>query len=237
MARFFSHRELERGLITTRETVTEPASRIMELGRFRDGRAVIFGSVAWGEHTWRSDIDIADFYGQIGDGYTESKVSAFFRERYGNEDGFYVFEHLVEVLSNQNSKRQAYELPEISPSTRDHFRLLAKAKGGPYAEFYKELQVIRFHKRTVDISQYLEVIIGHWRCASAHLMVDSNWLNWNEFKILQALENFPKQLMRKILGEKKLLPSLDTASRIKEAFALIQEPWGAGIASSFSAVL
>jgi hypothetical protein len=234
MARFFSHKEIERGLIMTRETIAELASALMELEMFKAGRAIVFGSVAWGEHIWRSDIDVADFSKAHWELHTpvDMVTFEFFNQRYGEENGFYVKEHLVEVLSNQKPVSGNYFLPHISPSTRDHFRFLAKAKGGPWQTFYKGLRIIRFRKRLEDIEEYLKIILWHWSSLNNH-MVGHHWLSWNDFKVLAALENFPKQLMRKILGEKKLLPSPDTVSRVKEAFTLIQEPWAQELLSLF----
>lgn len=226
MARFFSYKEIERGLITTPEMISEIAAALMELEMFKQGQAVVFGSVAWGTHTWRSDIDVANFSKAHWDLHVPvgMVLFEFFKQRYGNEDGFTVGEHLMEVLSNQKPVSGNYFLPHISPSTRDHFRLLARVKGEPWKTFLKNLKTIRFRSRLKDIDEYLGIIVRHWAALNQQL-IGKPWLSWDDFKALSALENFPKQLMRKILGEKKRLPSPDTVSQIREAFARLEEPW------------
>lgn len=226
MARFFSYEEIKRGLITTSETVSEIAAALMKLEMFKQGKAVVFGSVAWGAHTWRSDIDVADFSKEHWDLHVpvDMVLFKFFKQQYGDKDGFAVGNHLIEILSNQKPVSGNYFLPYISPSTRDHFRLLARAKGGPWKTFIKNLKTIRFRGRLEDISEYLGIIVRHWTALNQHL-IGKRWLSWDDFRVLAALENFPKQLMRKILGEKKRLPSPDTVSLVKEVFALLEEPW------------
>lgn len=235
MARFFSYHEITSGLITTPELIGEIALALQELEIFKQGKAVIFGSVAWGDHRWRSDIDVADFSKNYWQSSTpvDSILSDFFQKRFGSNSGFYIKEHLMEVLSHQGSHAQGnYVLPKISPSTRDHFRLLAKAKGGPWKEFFKKLKTVPFRSRQEDIAYYLNTI----KCRQYWLnerLIGKKWLDWNDFKTLQSLENFPKQLVRKILGEKKKLPSPDTVSNIMAQFALLDELWAKELSALF----
>jgi predicted nucleotidyltransferase len=234
MARFFSLKEIELGLVMTPESVAELATAINELEMFQAGEAVIFGSVAWGEHTWRSDIDVASFSKKRWEYHHPINMVLFdfFVERYGGKIGREIQHHLIEVLSNQKPVSGNYFVPKISPSTRDHFRLLAKVKGGPYRAFYKGLKVIKFRSRLADIREYLEIIMWHWESLNKRL-VKAKWLDWDQLKKLAALENFPKQLMRKILGEKKRLPSPDTVSQIRKRFSELAEPWTQEAAALF----
>jgi len=238
MARFLSYYELEKGLIPTREILTEIAADFMRFDEFQTGGAVVFGSVAWNEHTWRSDIDVADFSNCKHSSRVPGRIYDYFKDRYGWDSGLYVDNHLVEILGNQNSrcgkdKIRHYQLPEISPSTRDHFILLAQAKAGQWQKFLEKLKAINFRSRKTDIAEYLKMMERNWesfhvfRNEILHQNPLSHLCLWNEFKTLQSLENFPKQLMRKILGQKRLLPSPDTVSQIKSAFARLEDSWAA----------
>ena len=244
MARFLSYDEIERGLVPTRETLSEIASDFMQLEAFQSGGAVVFGSVAWGEHTWRSDIDVADYSNREYRSRVQPAISEYFRKRYGSDMSFWVGKFMVEIIGSQRLRFKEwtashYRLPEMSPSTRDHFRLLAQAKGGQWQVFLEKITTIRFQSRKTDILDYLDIMEsnltasevfrkeiygrerGGYRCF------------WNEFHGLQSLENFPRQLMRKILGQLKRLPSPDTFSRIKFAFALLEEPWAVELQTHF----
>jgi hypothetical protein len=120
----------------------------------------------------------------------------------------------------------------MSPSTRDHFRLLAQEKGEPWRTFYKSIQRIRWQSRTDDILLYAGKIVRFWGTFQGHL-VGHHWLSWDDFKILQAIENFPKQLMRKILGKLKNLPRPDTAPQISRRFSDLSESWSGELSSFF----
>ena len=243
MARFLSYHEIEKGLIPTKETLAEIASDFMQFNEFQSGGAVVFGSVAWGEHTWRSDIDVADFSNCSWRSGIPMRIFDYFRDRHGSDSSLYVKNHMVEIIGNQNSRKGKwqiahYQLPEISPSTRDHFILLARMKGGPWQTFLEKLKTIRCRSRKTDILEYLETMESNW--ASFHVFrkeilerPHAYGCLWNEFKTLQSIENFPKQLLRKILGKKKRLPSPDTVSCIKTAFAQLDDSWVSELRTHF----
>lgn len=239
MARFYSFEEIEKGLVLTKEQVGTMAQRIMKLPSFQDGRAVVFGSVAWGEHTWRSDIDIAN-RAKIGESEEMSvgcEIMHLFIEEFGNDDEFCVRSHLIEELTPENPDPGTlhYVFPQISPSTRDHFRLLSRKKKGSYQIFLRNLRRIRSRKREEDILVYIDRINYWYPGLMKRLAEDLAPKNgriritWQDFKGLQAFENFPKQLMRKILGQLGKLPCPDTVPNIREAFSTVDETWAQGL--------
>ena len=61
MARFFFYDELAHLARTPVEDIQWLAGQISQLPPFVEGTAVLCGSVSWGKHSWRSDLDVAHF--------------------------------------------------------------------------------------------------------------------------------------------------------------------------------
>lgn len=61
MARFFSHRDITGRQSPHAKDLQWLAGQIARLPPFQDGCAVLCGSISWGAHSWRSDIDVAHF--------------------------------------------------------------------------------------------------------------------------------------------------------------------------------
>jgi hypothetical protein len=61
MARFFFYDELVHMSRPPLADIQWLASQMSHLPPFVDGSAVLCGSVSWGNHSWRSDLDIAHF--------------------------------------------------------------------------------------------------------------------------------------------------------------------------------
>lgn len=218
MARFFSLDEIRAGHITTAEDITMLVEKIRQLKPFEDGEAVIFGSVAWGAHRWRSDIDIAYNKRSYYSSHTPGKyeVAEVFRQHYGYEHGGVLALRMVEWLGTERREDPhaafgSYTLHQLSPSTRDHFRLLAKTLGEPYHTFFRSIDMVS-RPRDRDIQFYLE-------------RIEDLWGPSKNFQAFPAIENFPKQLMRKVLGKLKQLPCPDTVPNIRASFWQLEEPW------------
>lgn len=226
MARFFYLDEIDEKQITTVEQLGYLAERIMALPSIKAGCAVVFGSVAWGEHTWRSDIDIADRLWE-GCGNTLGwELQCLFTEIYGDEEeGQNIAKVLIDILRTEKPDAARYDTPLLSPSTRQHFALLAQVKGGVWQQFYEQIKVMQWRDHRTDIILSLGKIQELWREFQQERKSGSLYLSLPSLRVLHPLENFPKQLMRKILGEKGKLPCPDTAWRVRGSFGQLRESW------------
>ncbi|OGD61118.1 hypothetical protein A3A71_00780 [Candidatus Berkelbacteria bacterium RIFCSPLOWO2_01_FULL_50_28] len=212
----------------------ELADRVMTHPPFRDGTAVVFGSVAWGTQTWRSDLDIAINSPEDGRGslryhypydYHDAseavrvEVENVFSQSRGNVIQFL----LVEVLGSQMGVGN-YDHPRISPSTSDHFKLLAKVKGGPWSKFNRRIKLIGRRDRKDDVVKYAGTIA---RVATGFFqdVKEGHRVNVFDARSLQALENFPKQLTRKLLGLYEALPCPDTFDNIMQTLSETKQGW------------
>lgn len=227
MARFYTFNEIQRGLILTAEQITALATKIQKLPAFQEGHAVVYGSVAWGDHSWRSDLDIA--FGGIDNyylreekeevGHFRQDLYSLFKSEFGS-DGRLILNSLVQILQNESEEEgvpvwETYGRSKcfgLSPSTRDHFRLLAEAKGGDYQKFYDQYvkySYIRGQRQLYDFWEYAYDMF--WNAGRNRRVTEDSI---GQLEILASFENFPKQLIRKYLGYRKMLPVPDTFPNI-----------------------
>ncbi len=239
MARFFSYGELERDLVTTPEDITRIAGLMQTLPSFKKGLAVVFGSTAWGCHRWRSDIDILDCFPWHGDGKLDLELDDLLAGMYPQATAelsiaSMIRHNLVEVLSTEDPHQQLYASPRISPSTRDHFQFLAQVKAGAYCTALGIIEPMPLRSRIADIHTYTGIIRDKWRYTKDNFVSMGaprkfgqsgitlrDVLDWGSLRDLAAIENFPKQLMRKILGERMCLPCPDTVPNVVAAFCAL----------------
>jgi hypothetical protein len=268
MSRILFFEELETGL-PARETLTAIAEAIMTLPKARIGNLVVFGSVVWDAHTWRSDIDIAlirppyvlpgstnpcepgevirlgafELYQELKshDVLAKDELAKFFPA------GLALFQ-ILNYIDNDEIKDDLPEIgpsegkpynipavdPRLSPSLRDHFVLLARHFGEPWATFLENLPYRRGRTRTHDIRGYVENVRSRYEDYQEFLEFQrgegrirglEGWNIEEPLRALQSVESMPKQLMRKILGQKKAMVSPDTPEHMLERFKCLPHPW------------
>jgi len=228
MSKFYAYKEL-RERFPTKEAVSEARNRvetfISEISKRSSSRnAVVFGSAVWGthprigdQHTRRSDVDVA-----IGQGYAGEeleKLCAQVTEQTGVPTEF----TKVGIDGGMYDKTCF-----ISPSTADHFRLLAgKFPKKPYEDFKKTMEVLAI-PRAEDITNYVGRLSGNIGSDFHDLFVNRrhmDWTNPENLKLLAKLENFPDHFIRKILGMEKMLPCPDSKQVVWEVFSHFPYQW------------
>lgn len=139
---------------------------------------VLYGSVAWSlylgtnVHNWRSDLDVTTNERVGEDHMLQYDIGGIFGLKYGkgdrfNDDAFRVWHHMVEILVTEGS-HQNYSDPQLSPSTRDHFRLLSRKLKGPWQTFFQGMIRMYGRKRVEDICSYVTSIESKWLWATIY---------------------------------------------------------------------
>lgn len=240
MARFLSEEEIRLDLIPTARDIGLLAKKIADLPGFGK-RFVIFGSVAWTEEQtwkWRSDIDMLQ--GAL-EGEDHQGLEDIFKSVFGSCH-MLVINNIIQQLPFETGGIETtgcnfhgpYPTPALSPSTRDHFNLLAKRYKGPWKRIIDQIKAISGRKRIEDIEDYIQHVENKvWRDLSRQIQF-SGQVSLKELIWMSSIENFPKQLMRKILGWMKRLPNPDTFPAVQSAFQEIEYEWAQKLHKIFS---
>mgnify|MGYP001605594380 CR=1 FL=1 len=227
MSKFYTYSELKQRS-PTKEAVSVARDKLYSLLEAKGHetitgyRTCIYGSSAWSffghepeVHTRRSDIDVA-------------VVTA--PERPKSERP----EPLVELCRTLSSETDVpieitafgienqYKL-FISPSTVDHFRILARTfPHGPYQEFINEMDRQK-RSRADDLKGYIGTTRGRIFRPLSEKGIDLQ--DPNCLELLCKLENFPDHFIRKLLGMERMLPIPDSKSNTREAFGYVRGKW------------
>lgn len=216
------------------------ANRLMAHEAFSDsdGAAIVFGSTAWqaGTVTDRSDVDLAynvpesdHAYNSFWSGEGIDRVVVRECAEVFGVDKEVALEYkrfLVETLGSQTfSKPDHYAFPSISPSTMDHFQLLATAKGGPWQQFYETIRPVEGYSRKYDVLEYADHITWTLRKKLWPAIQEQRCLDGYDLAGFQCLENLPKQMTRKLLGIMGTLPCPDTWPNLLARLDEINEDW------------
>lgn len=259
MARFFFYNEIVDQELTPVEDIQWIAGQITNLPAFIDGSAVLCGSVSWGKPSWRSDIDIAHFstivhphvepeIDNIIQQYLERTNRRFIAPRVdiipiGAESmsSFNLGKTISGTLSLETMKKEAQTTDvfvETAVLFADHIGSIASLKGDPWQSFFDR------YLSTVDGSQldrhksirsYVEKMTTEWIQQPFHylnLSVD-NQFTARHLDIISKSENYPVNLMRRILGNLGRYPHPDRASDIQEAFSNLEYPWAKELMRQF----
>lgn len=261
MARYFSHRAITSQELPSAKDIRWLAGQISTLPPFADGSAVLCGSVAWGTHSARSDIDIAHF-GTAKHPQIEreiEKVVAQYQER--TERRFIAPRvDLItigiepEVQTARTSSHSITgeptapagasigrvfvlnrELPTVFADTFvrfvDHIGSLAHMKAGPWQGFMKSyLSPQREDYRSIHreaIRSYVATTTTSWEDQPLHrlnLRTDHE-LTQRQLDLAGQAENYPLNLMRRILGEMALYPRPDRAVDVRNRFEELTHSW------------
>jgi len=241
MSKFYTYQELQERF-PTKEAVSEARDIVDKFltehkkeqdthypdFKNENTNAVIFGSSVWGlhrgiddQHTRRSDVDIA-----IGSGHAGKELENFCAD--------VIAQTGVPVEFTKVGFDEMYQGCFISPSTCDHFRLLAKKfPHKPYKEFKKTMEVDAI-PRIEDMTRYIRILNGstgsdfHGLFANQmERFMNHTWTDPDNLKLLAKLENFPDHFLRKALGMEKMLPCPDSKQRVWQAFTDFPYQWAA----------
>ena len=255
MPRFFTYEEITEREPTPPEDLKWLAGQVAQLPAFIQGMAVVCGSVAWGSHSWRSDIDVAYFSTKAFPEITQSveEVISRYQERTG--DRFFRPKVQITTLGAEttslvqrnvgSSYFRSVETVEqtnkelvVSTAIRfaDHIESLAALKGAPWREFYLKYLAKLSREQSVrrnDLESYVAGVTRVWDEQPFHRLNSGpeGQLTETQLELLAHAENYPIHLMRRFLGFFNQYPKPDRASDVREAFLSISEPWANEIAS------
>jgi hypothetical protein len=248
MPRFYRYDELVIYQPMSRNDILRLAGQISKLPPFSEGVAVLCGSAAWGQPSWRSDIDVVTFRTEafpdispaidtVISNYRETAEARFLLPK---TDVILVGAESQQLVTRENLVRGSTPITEMrtirevfaATSLRffDHIGSLAAAKGGSWRRFHSAYlaQVSRDQNIRLDeIRTYVASFADSWRqqpLRSLHLNPSRN-AHHSELEMMSFAENFPIHLMRQILAERGSYPSPDRAPDVRTAFAHLSQSW------------
>jgi hypothetical protein len=262
MARFLPYEDLVERDLLSRSDVQWLAGQISALPAFKQGAAVVCGSVSWGAHSWRSDIDIAHFRSvdyPIIDADIENVVSDFL-DRSGRRfitpriDIAVIGEQSQDLAERAERKRKkrvtdanlsivgpptSLELteqtePHIFADTAerfgDHIGCLARLKGQPWREFFQ--RYLSGERRPLpqqreSINAYVATVSGAWEQQPLHALSRGagKVFTVRQLDLLAQAENYPVNLMRRILAAMDRYPAPDRIQDVRSSFAKVPDAW------------
>jgi len=262
VARYFSHEEIiGRQLPATRD-IAWVAGEIAKLAPFQAGSAVLCGSVAWGTHSNRSDIDIAHF-GTVAHPQIEPIVREVIA-RYEQLTQGEVIAPRVDVItigveaevastdapqstSNLDDKaetvdgssngtlavneRRATIFEDTFVRFTDHIGALAHANGDVWKKFLDD-HLVPSRKNAPEVLReatrsYVAGITSVWAAQPLHpFNLDANrQLTQRQLDLTGQAENYPVNLMRRLLSAVGRYPRPDRISDIRKVFEQLPQPW------------
>lgn len=244
MSRFYHYGELIAAMPVPVSDISWLAGQVSQLPPFVAGVAVLCGSVAWGQPSWRSDIDVVTFrtkaFPDIGPLLQEVVV------QYGKAasrplllpraDTIVIGAEAQHLVTRKNLVRgstpitQTQTIREVFAATGlrffDHIGALARSKGVPWLEFHSSYlsRVARDRQTRRDgIRTYVTSFVDTWRQAPLRSLSlnPGGSAQQSELDAMAFAENFPIHLMRQILAERESYPSPDRAPDVRRAFAAL----------------
>ena len=260
MARFFPYDEIVARILTPVEDIQWLAGQIMRLPPFVEGNAVLCGSISWGKHSWRSDIDVAHF-STISCPHVEQSIKAVI-QRYDNHTRNRFIVPRVDVITigaesltlvntgkgvsasvvsggiRGKKDRVSDVFEETAVLFADHISSIANLKGDPWQTFLER------HLSSVDRSRqdrreatkrYVERMTKQWAQQPLHQLnvCQDGRFTAEQLDLISKSENYPVNLMRRILGDLDRYPCPDQASDVREAFSMLEEPWSKTLLAQF----
>jgi hypothetical protein len=260
MARFFFYDELIHLARTPVEDIQWLAGQIAHLPPFAEGSAVLCGSVSWGKQSWRSDLDVAHFstiehphlnqlLEDVIQQYLARTHNKFITPRFdvitiGAESislvtldkGISASAVSGGVLKKKN--RTSDTFMETAVLFADHIGSIANLKGDPWRAFL-DRYLSPVDKSKFDQRQALKSYVGRmtteWSQQPLHQlnMDPKGGITAQQLDLLSKSENYPINLMRRILGVSGRYPSPDRASDVRAAFSMLAEPWAQTLLAQF----
>jgi hypothetical protein len=261
VARYFSHSEITSRQLPSAKDIRWLAGQFSALPAFASGSAVLCGSVAWGTHSARSDIDIAHF-GTTTHPQIERDVEDVVARYQERTQGQFIAPKIdIITIGVEPEARPAKssshsvtgepaapagasiggvfvrnrELPAVFADSFvrfvDHIGSLAHLKAGPWREFMERyLSPQREDYQTIQregIRTYVETVTTSWDDQPLHRLnrEADHELTQRQLDLAGQAENYPVNLMRRILGEMARYPRPDRAADVRRQFGELTQPW------------
>ena len=260
MARFFFYDELIGRARTPVEDIEWLAGQIAHLPPFMDCSAVLCGSVSWGKHSWRSDLDVAHF-STVEHPHIDKLVADVIQNYDARTNHQFVIPRVdvitigaeslslvrvgkalstapVSVAVLKKEKRVSDIFMETAVLFADHIGSIANRKGDPWRVFLdRYLSPVdrnQFDQRAA-IKTYVGKMTTEWSQQPLHpLNMDSNGgFTAQQLDLISKSENYPINLMRRILGDLGRYPHPDTAAEVRAACSMLAEPWAKSLLLQF----
>jgi hypothetical protein len=259
MARFFFYDEIVRQEQTPVDDIQWIAGQIANLPAFVDGTAVLCGSVSWGKPSWRSDIDVAHF-STIAHPHIETAIENIIRQYLERTNRRFIEPRVdiipigAESLSSFNEHKTISAAISLEAMKKDgqttdvfvetavlfadHIGSIARLKGDPWQSFFdRYLSTVdgTLLDRHKSIRSYVEKMTTEWIQQPFHylnLSPDSGFTA-RHLDLISKSENYPVNLMRRILADLGRYPHPDRASDILEVFSALEAPWAKLLMSQF----
>ena len=230
------------------------AGQLSKLPPFLDGVAVLGGSVAWGQPTWRSDIDVVMFATETFPDITAA-LNEVILEYENNTNGTLLLPKVDTVIVGSESERlitrdnlvrgsapitESQTVREVFKSTSlrfsDHIGSLALTKGEPWRAFHSAYLSSAPGGREIrreEIRTYVTSFADSWRQQQQplrSLSFDSNGnVDEAQLDMMGFVENFSIHLMRQILAERGCYPSPDRTPDVSASFKNLSTIWSENI--------
>lgn len=260
MARFFFYDELISLARTPVDDIQWLAGQIAHLPPFVAGSAVLCGSVSWGKHSWRSDLDVAHFstiehphidrlLEDVIQQYGVRTRNEFITPRFDVITIGAESMSLVSVVKGvsaspvsggvlKKENRTSDTFMETAVLFADHIGSIANLKGDPWRAFLNRY-LLSVDKSQFDQGQAIKSYVGRmtteWTQQPLHqLNMDPNGgITAQQLDLLSKSENYPVNLMRRILGDLGRYPCPDRASDVRAEFSMLAEPWAKSLLAQF----
>jgi hypothetical protein len=255
MARFLAYETLISRSLPRREDLQWLAGQIAALAPFTQGDAVVCGSVCWGSHNWRSDIDVAHF-STVEHPRLENltqRVLEEFDTRTGHSRAAPQIDVVVigaeepvhsapgkslsaGAMSAGISPGQAHEpaaprlFDDVAVRFADHIGAIAAMRADRWRTFYqRHLSTVKSsaERRLEDIRAYVSAVSDAWDSQPLHELereADGSFTR-HQLDLLGHMENYPVNLMRRMLAELARYPCPDRVTDVRTAFAALTDPW------------
>ena len=248
MAQFFTYSEIVRDVPAPAPDVLRMTGQITQLPAFADCLAVLSGSAAWGDVSWRSDIDIMAYscdrtaaldeqVEAIRSVYVESSRR---RHRAPRIDITLVGAEHEELVERDNlvsgsaailEPRVVGEIFErVCVRLIDHVSALAALKGEPwrtFAERYVIRSVADPALRRDVMREYCSSVAARWRQFAWDGGAQDLELSEDELAQLGFAEGFASHVGRLVLGDLGMYPRPDRRADVRRALDSLGAPWGA----------
>ncbi|HET6732770.1 hypothetical protein [Mycobacterium sp.] len=240
MARVFSYLDLVRDLPAPSSDINRLANQIHALPALQSGHAVLVGSAAWGQASWRSDIDVVAY-----DCNATSLLQETIKDlRAEYEEAAQHMAPKVEIILIGAEHEELVErdnlvsgsVPILEPVTiseifrqvsvrlGDHLRALAQAKGDPWRSFATKYAIGSESDgdAILDLlSSYASKIASGWR--------ENEWspkittLSESHLEQLGHADGFATHLVRLVLSHQSSYPIPDRRVDIRPALLSLGE--------------
>lgn len=239
MARVFPYLDLVRGVPAPSTDINRLANQVVRLPALRSGHAVLIGSAAWGEASWRSDIDIVAYDCVATSSLRESvdnlraEYEASARHAAPNIEIILIGAEREELVERDNLVSGSVPILEPTPFSEifrstsvrlgDHLRSLGKAKGNPWRSFANKYAKPSEHDRAQILEllgDYVSTIASGWR--------ENEWspdtvLAESHLQQLGHADGFATHLCRLLLSHHGRYPTPDRRDDIRSRLAVLGE--------------